>query len=652
MVKDDSGAYEAFIEQGSSTSLMTAAKVMVTTSRLPGCSGQAADAESVYVQVSGWWSIVIFKFQIWITRYVDTSTKTQWPKSWSSMEDPVVPLERNLYGHPLAGLLGPMASIPFFTAPVSFATRFDPQCFRVLLLRRLWCPLPLSSATCRCGQPLDSRSHHRGACARAGVLGRRGFPLVSCAARICREAGARVSQNIRVQDLGLLPVPRVDNRRLVVVADGLPLFHGAQLAVDTTMVNVVRADGAPRRQCVGRDGAALDQARQTKELRYPELSGDQGRARLVVLACETGGRWSEEAHDFLRQLARARARWEPPVIRQAARRAWFRRWCTALACCAAQAFALSLLERRGGHGVDGEMPSTCDVIWDDHRGGWSNCFQLTRVCLYFFIDFAVHFFSLKKKIMVLFGRQSRSSWAKSVRSFSDRTVMGKAIWENLLKYGWEKVSNWECIFGHDEKIMFICVSEWHQIGWKETQHYSDVESTHKKVGLGDSTSFFDHVYFDCTQRQCERSKDITYYYRTMFESRIFRWNNTKLPCLENLSIFLFTYDMGHAKKCVERYCEKAKKTTQQLYKVFTPCIDEYHFKKEEKKKRLSNVKSILSNCSEIFVFDTYWKTWYPMIIDQTCTIHYKMDQILWQTIMSFDFLHSSCMWMQNLLSCG
>ena len=27
-----------------------------------------------------------------------------WPKSWSSVEDPVVPLERNLYGRPLAGL--------------------------------------------------------------------------------------------------------------------------------------------------------------------------------------------------------------------------------------------------------------------------------------------------------------------------------------------------------------------------------------------------------------------------------------------------------------------------------------------------------------------------------------------------------------------
>ena len=31
--------------------------------------------------------------------------KHKWPKSWEYIEDPVVPLERNLYGHPLAGLL-------------------------------------------------------------------------------------------------------------------------------------------------------------------------------------------------------------------------------------------------------------------------------------------------------------------------------------------------------------------------------------------------------------------------------------------------------------------------------------------------------------------------------------------------------------------
>ena len=29
----------------------------------------------------------------------------KWHKSWANIEDPVVPLELNLYGHPLAGLL-------------------------------------------------------------------------------------------------------------------------------------------------------------------------------------------------------------------------------------------------------------------------------------------------------------------------------------------------------------------------------------------------------------------------------------------------------------------------------------------------------------------------------------------------------------------
>ena len=50
-VKDDSGSYAVFIEQGSSASQMTAAKVMDVMSRLPGCAGQAADAVSAYTQV-------------------------------------------------------------------------------------------------------------------------------------------------------------------------------------------------------------------------------------------------------------------------------------------------------------------------------------------------------------------------------------------------------------------------------------------------------------------------------------------------------------------------------------------------------------------------------------------------------------------------
>ena len=52
---------------------------------------------------------------------------------------------------------------------------------------------------------------------------------------------------------------------------------------------------------------------------------------------------------------------------------------------------------------------------------------------------------------------------------------------------------------------------------------------------------------------------------------------------------------GNAKKCVERHCELANKTTQQLYIVSTPCIDDHHFKEEE----LKSVGEISKVCSQI-----------------------------------------------------
>ena len=46
------------------------------------------------------------KSEVSVSRFLDTSTERHgWPKSWSSMEDRVVPPKRKLYGHPLAGLL-------------------------------------------------------------------------------------------------------------------------------------------------------------------------------------------------------------------------------------------------------------------------------------------------------------------------------------------------------------------------------------------------------------------------------------------------------------------------------------------------------------------------------------------------------------------
>ena len=74
-------------------------------SRLLGCAGQAADAVSAYTQMKMEDAPKLLKNpksecpDVWIR-----PPRHKLSKSWSSMEDPVVPLERNLYGHPLAGL--------------------------------------------------------------------------------------------------------------------------------------------------------------------------------------------------------------------------------------------------------------------------------------------------------------------------------------------------------------------------------------------------------------------------------------------------------------------------------------------------------------------------------------------------------------------
>ena len=118
----------------------------------------------------------------------------------------------------------------------------------------------------------------------------------------------------------------------------------------------------------------------------------------------------------------------------------------------------------------------------------------------------------------------------------------------------------------------------------------------KEVDLGEPTSFWIMYTWGCTQRQCEISKIIVDNFRTTFESIISVGREAKLPFPQNLRISSWYYDMeGHAKKCVERYCELANKTTQQLYKVSTPCIDDHHFKEEE----IKSVGELSLVCSQI-----------------------------------------------------
>ena len=115
---------------------------------------------------------------------------------------------------------------------------------------------------------------------------------------------------------------------------------------------------------------------------------------------------------------------------------------------------------------------------------------------------------------------------------------GKRQFEKiLLKHGWEKIPNWECLFVHRENGLFLSVYvDDIKLAGKKQDLDPMWKLLNKEVDLGEPTSFLDHVYLGCTQRQCEISKDTVDNYSTMFESRISAGATEKLPCSENLSI--------------------------------------------------------------------------------------------------------------------
>ena len=157
----------------------------------------------------------------------------------------------------------------------------------------------------------DARGDHFAACMRSGRVKLRAHPVENVVAQICREAGARVRQNVLLRDLNVSVSSR-DERRIEVIASGLPVLGGAQLAVDVTLRSVLSRDGAHRPNADWKDGACAEAARRDKEATYPELV-DGSRCKLVVLALEVGGRIGSEALTFLEQLGEAKYYVDPAL---------------------------------------------------------------------------------------------------------------------------------------------------------------------------------------------------------------------------------------------------------------------------------------------------------------------------------------------------
>ena len=130
---------------------------------------------------------------------------------------------------------------------------------------------------------------------------------------LLREVGATVRQNVFVRDVNV-EVGVDDARQIEVLAQDLLCYGGVQLAVDITLRSVLTCQGEAHAHAADTDGAMLTKARADKEAGYPELA-TSGRCKLIVMAMETGGRWSEESVAVLRELSHVKAQEAPFFMR-------------------------------------------------------------------------------------------------------------------------------------------------------------------------------------------------------------------------------------------------------------------------------------------------------------------------------------------------
>ena len=133
-----------------------------------------------------------------------------------------------------------------------------------------------------------------------------------------------------------IDAPALHARRIEVLANGLPLWQGAQAAVDTTLVSPVTRDGGASRR--PRRGHGL-RCGHPKKAGYTPGTGGSSPVQARRGGCGSGRAIWSGGGGFL-----ARAREVPARLQSAARQASLHRWTGMLAIAAQRAFAHSLLE--------------------------------------------------------------------------------------------------------------------------------------------------------------------------------------------------------------------------------------------------------------------------------------------------------------------
>ena len=196
-----------------------------------------------------------------------------------------------------------------------------------------------------------------------------------------------------------------------------------------------------------------------------------------------------------------------------------------------------------------------------------------------------------------------------------RIVMGEQFEKIFLTYGWEKVSNWECLIVHREKGLFLSVSVDDITLAGKKQNIAPIwKLLNQEVDLGEPTSFLDHVYLGCTQRQCEIKQRYCWQLQNHVWIQNFCRSNWKITMIGKSEYHFVVLRYGRS--CQEM-CGKILWVGKQNDPTTLQSINSMPWRPSLQRRRIEIrgriVKSMLSNCSDMLILGTYWKTWYSMV---------------------------------------
>ena len=250
--------------------------------------------------------------------------------------------------------------------------------------------------------------------------------------------------------------------------------------------------------------------------------------------------------------------------------------------------------------------------------------------------------------------------AWKIQSFLLSEICMVILWQdcygkgNLRKSYWSMVGrrfpNWECLFVHREKGLFLSV------------YVDDIKLAGKKQNI-------DPMWKVLNQEVDFRRTNIFpwscihgMYSKTMWNKQGYCWqlqnhvwienfrrSNGKITMLGKSEYFFMVLRYGRS--CQE-ICgtilwvgkQDDSTTLQSIYSMHS--WPSFQRRRIEIRGRI--VKSMLSNCSEMLIIGTYWTSWYSMVSEQTCTIDHKMtkacDKRLCRLI---SYIHLTCEYKQH-----